>query len=116
MERRYAMTKMSEGDGWLLLSNDARHLYRLAKYDEDGSAYWTDEDGKDHPITGTFWCFLYLTADGERDVVRRDADGTISGIDLRAARVSWSWDVAELMFPTRKAAEIAALQHGEVRS
>ena len=49
-ERKYAMTRLGKGD-YLLPSNDARWLLRIATYEEDGSAEYGD--GK--PVVGTFW-------------------------------------------------------------
>lgn len=49
-ERRYAMTRMRAGD-YLLPSNDATVLWRVAKYREDGSAQ--HDDGS--PVFGEFW-------------------------------------------------------------
>lgn len=52
--RKYAMTKVARGD-YLLPSNDARTLWRLTEYAEDGTAEWQDSDGKWHKVTGVFW-------------------------------------------------------------
>jgi hypothetical protein len=48
--RKYAMTKVARGD-YLLPSNDARWLLRIASYEEDGSAEW----GNGQKVVGTFW-------------------------------------------------------------
>ena len=108
MERKYAMTKARYG--WLLLSDDARHLFMLAKYDEDGSAYWVDADKREHPIFGTFWGVQVLTREGERQVVTRDDEGLIVGLDIVAANDTDNWDWDDMHFPTRRAAEEAALK------
>ena len=108
MGRRYAMTKGRYG--WLLLSDDARHLFMLAKYEEDGSAYWVDADKREHPVVGTFWGIQSLTREGERNVVTRDDEGRIVTLDVVAADDWDNWDWTDMHFPTRRAAEEAALK------
>lgn len=49
-ERKYAMTRIKKGD-YLLPSNDARTLFRIANYEEDGSAEW----GNGRKLIGTYW-------------------------------------------------------------
>ena len=52
IERKHALVRVKAGD-YLLLSNDKRTLWRIAKYEEDGSATYLDAPGK--PITGERW-------------------------------------------------------------
>lgn len=50
LERKWQMTRIGDGD-WLLPSNDRTVLWRIRKYQEDGSASW----GNERPIFGTYW-------------------------------------------------------------
>ena len=50
VERKYALQRVKAGD-YLLLSNDGRTLWRIARYTEDGSA--TTQDGRE--LRGEFW-------------------------------------------------------------
>jgi hypothetical protein len=52
--RKWAMTRIRSGD-YLLPSNDARTLWRISEYAEDGSAGNYDGAGRWVPITGRFW-------------------------------------------------------------
>ena len=52
MERKYVITKLREGD-YLLPSNDAQTIWRLASHEEDGSAWYHDKHGRERPVTGT---------------------------------------------------------------
>lgn len=55
VERKYALTRIKAGD-YLLPSNDGATLFRLATYEEDGSAeYVTRPGAKARPLVGTFW-------------------------------------------------------------
>lgn len=47
--RTYALTKLGRGD-YLLLSNDAKTLYRIARYEETGSI-----ETQHGPLVGWFW-------------------------------------------------------------
>ncbi len=53
-ERRYKLTRISVGD-YLLPSNDARTLWRVYAYEEDGSATVQGKDGRDRPLRGRWW-------------------------------------------------------------
>ena len=59
-ERNYAMIRVGAGD-WMLPSNDAQTMWRLAAYEEDGSAWRTDEQGREHQIVGRFWSVYRMT-------------------------------------------------------
>ena len=59
-ERNYAMIRLGAGD-WLLPSNDGQTMWRLHSYEEDGSAWREDEQGRKHFIRGTHWNVSRMT-------------------------------------------------------
>jgi hypothetical protein len=59
-ERKWPLVKIREGD-YLLPSNDRQTLWRIRSYEEDGSAFWEDADGKRHEIRGRFWSTVKYT-------------------------------------------------------
>lgn len=89
--RRYKLTRLEPGD-YLLLSNDAKTLWRIADYNEWGSL---EIDGK--PITGRFW-----------ELFRRPAPArTQPIIDV----IDWSgWKFWSGLHSTRNEALAAALR------
>lgn len=61
IERTYKLTRLGKGD-YLLPSNDAQTLWRIASYEEDGSATYQKEftpgkgpSGREYVLRGTFW-------------------------------------------------------------
>lgn len=95
-DRRWRLTRIVRHgrSAWMHVSDDATEVHLIAKYEEDGSAITTDQRGIDRPIVGTFWGTLILTREGEREIVRRADDGTIAGLDRKAAANPdfWEWD------------------------
>lgn len=64
--RRYALTRLGDrkGEGkYLLYSNDARHAYVLARYDETGDLEVEQGDGTTRKIVGTFWRTFWIKPD-----------------------------------------------------
>ena len=61
MERKYVITKLREGD-YLLPSNDAQTIWRLASHTEEGTGEYRDKRGKWRPVTGTWWSAYYMRA------------------------------------------------------
>lgn len=86
-ERKYALIRLAKGD-YLLMSNDAKRLWRISAYHEDGSA----------GLVGRYWgVWLYkrsFTSGGE---VRTD---------------DWNdFEMQDALMPTRKYAVSWTLSH-----
>lgn len=75
--RRYQMTRVAAGD-YLLPSNDARTLWRITSYVEDGSLMEVRANGTERPVRGTFWSTWY------RDMPEPDTDVE--------SLLQWGWD------------------------
>lgn len=98
MERRYQLTRICSGD-YVFPSNDGRTLWRVSRYEEDGSLE-TDEG---RVVRGTFWRAGRFNGSLERAdaLMRRDPDEFLS----------WaSWIEWDSLLPTREAALDAALK------
>lgn len=94
-ERRYALIRVEPGV-YLLPSNDARTLWRIAAYTEDGSAYRERKNGTRQPIVGRYWaaaCRPFPT-EVEIDVLEWWGEG---------------WMTVATLCPTRRAAIDEAL-------
>lgn len=95
-ERRYALTKLDAGD-YLLPSNDAMTIWRISRYDEDGSL--VDDEGR--ATVGTFWQVAWLS---DQALQRRVLDGLLDIEDMETLE-SWSpWTIHQCLLPSRKAA------------
>lgn len=92
-ERKYAMTRLGPGD-YLLPSNDAKTLWRITRYEEDGSAIYVNADGSERPLTGMYW----MTWKYKRPL---DSGEALNMDEF----VPW-----DLLLPTRAAAIRAALR------
>lgn len=69
-KRKYVLSRIAAGD-YIFLSNDAKTLWRVYRYEEDGSLV----DG-DQPVTGQFWAaarFDGTVAAAER-LMKQDPD------------------------------------------
>lgn len=53
-ERKYAMTRIAEGD-YLLPSNDGQTLWRIYRYREEGSLSYAKPGGGYREVRGMFW-------------------------------------------------------------
>lgn len=59
VERKYAMVRISKGD-YILPSNDAKQLWRIYSYEEDGTLERLQPDGSYRQVVGTLWaCAKY---------------------------------------------------------
>ena len=99
VERKYQLTRITAGD-YLLPSNDARTLYRIASYVEDGSLSYTGPGGREQVVRGTYWS------------VARWHTGLPTDADVQSDEfLSWGpqWVNVETLLPTRSAAIKAAL-------
>lgn len=110
---RYRLTRMPWG--WLLLSNDARRMFLLRKYQDGGSYGLVDEHDK--PIADyDVWEVRELRRD-HRSVFRNDA-GEITEIDRDDLyEETWGdddwWAHVEENFPTRREAIAYAIKLAE---
>lgn len=97
-ERRYAMIRVESGV-YLLPSNDARTLWRLAAYTEDGSAYRERKNGTRQQIVGRYWAAACR---------RFPTDAEIDDLEI------WGegWQTVATLCPTRQAAIDEALGSG----
>lgn len=98
LERRYALTQVDAGD-YLMPANDLQVLWRISTYDEDGSAYWIDPQGRERHIVGTFWRLRYCPF--QVDAFRHYSLGQL--LELR-------WVDGDGGFKTRREAITAALR------
>lgn len=102
VERRYAMIHVKAGD-YILPSNDAKQLWRIYRYDEDGSAeYGNYENGVwvGRKIIGTFWA-----------TARYDRPFHNAGEWTDPDFLEWNnWLTWETSLPSRKAAVESALR------
>lgn len=98
IERRYALIRVEPGV-YLLPSNDARTLWRISAYTEDGSGAWERPDGTLRTIRGRYW-----------QTARRPfpSEAEIETLDLWDDR----WDFYSHLCPTRRAAIEDALGAG----
>jgi len=103
LERKYQMTRLRKGD-YLLPSNDAETLWRIATYQEDGTATYQTEftpgkgpSGREYVLRGTFWA-LY----------KRPMPKAGQLIDLEAWGDEWEFWAGPL--PTRDSAIRAAMR------
>lgn len=103
-ERKFSLIRA--GKAWLLLTDDARHLFCLSRYWEDGSAEYGDS-GK--PIRGWFWRAELLRKDtgliGDVprpvELVRRGERRRIVGFD-HAVVTAGEWDDWRSLARTRR--------------
>lgn len=102
-QRRYALTKLNKGD-YLLPGNDAKSVWRISQYEEDGSL----ERGDDGTVViGTFWQVARLA---DPVLLSRVILGNIDHDDMELLD-GWSvWEIADGPLSTRKAAIESALR------
>jgi hypothetical protein len=106
VQRRYALMRVEKGD-YLLPSNDAKTLWRISSYFENGSlSVRTDEGEK--VIKGTFWqCERYVgLAATEMDWTEQQLPDDVLDPDQRDRY----WRTWEWLLPTRAAAIDSALR------
>lgn len=96
--RLYAMTKLEAGH-WLLPGNDAKTLWRIRAYDEDGSLQRTDAAGNWVPVTGRRW------------EIYRYTGGSIDAVGLDDIEDPYKWQQFEDGFLTRAEAAEAAVRN-----
>jgi len=89
MERKYVLTKLREGD-YLLPSNDAGTIWRLASHEEDGSGEYKDSRGRWHKITGTWWSAYYMAAGKFSSLVESDLTTDEDILDWDEWEI-WAW-------------------------
>lgn len=100
IERLFPLIRVRSGD-YLLLSNDRQTLWRISRYEEDGSL----EDGEGKPVKGTFW-------EASRWLRSLD-DAELLLVTDEEKFLSWDiWSVYAALQPTRAAAVEAALERG----
>jgi len=105
IERRYAMVRIGAGD-WMLPSNDEQTMWRLAAYEEDGSAWHTDEQGREHKITGRYWSLYRMSMTKLQALVHSSFTSDDDILD-------WTeWEHWACGFGSRKAAIEEALHVG----
>jgi hypothetical protein len=95
--RVYQMTRVRSGD-YLVPSNDATQLWRISRYEEDGSLYYP---GDDRQVRGTFWRVARFrgSLEGAAALLERDVDEFLD----------WDqWSEWASLQPTRAAALEAA--------
>lgn len=100
-ERRYVLSRMSPGR-YLLPSNDARWLWRIERYDEDGSATWYDPaTGREKIVRGTFWQIARRPMPTDAEIELLDGEYEFWSSD--------KWQDWESAIPTRREAVERAL-------
>jgi len=100
--RVYAMTRLGDGD-YLLPSNDARTLWRLYRYREDGSV--TFDNGR--KLVGTFWAAAYYPG-----TLRQAHEGIVRDLSDYGHATYERWITHDSLLPSRQAAIEAAMKAG----
>lgn len=65
--RKYAMTRLAKGD-YLLPSNDAKTLWRIYTYEEEGSLVHVMPDRSERAVVGTFWALAKRPMPSMQDI------------------------------------------------
>lgn len=94
--RKYRFARIEAGD-YMVLSNDARTLWRVSSYEEDGSLFQQLPEGGEKAVVGHFWQTARFdgTPEQAEALLHRDPEEFLS----------WEhWQQWEALLPTRRAA------------
>ncbi len=83
----YACIRVSSGI-YLKLSSNGKDLYRISRYEADGSLSIPQVDGGEREVRGPHWRVERLIRE-TAGYVYRDAQGTITGVTKAVGLASW---------------------------